>query len=135
LGLVPLRIVGGRVLYLAFADRLDAAAAFAIERMSGLKVQSGLVNSAERDAARDRLRRCEFVDATFEQVANTQLLARRMASDIAGIQPRASRMVRVHQFYWLRMWLETGAMSGPEGGVPTSREDVVDRVYSVATQQ
>jgi hypothetical protein len=135
LGLVPLRVAGGRVLYLAFADRLDAAAAFAIERMSGLKVQSGLVDAEEWSAARDKLRRCDFVDATFEQLADSKSLERRMASDMVSIQPRASRLVRVHQFYWLRMWLETGSMSRPNGGVPTSREDVVDRIYSVAMQQ
>jgi len=135
LGVVPVRVAAGRMLYLAFADRLDAAAAFAIERMSGLKVQSGLVDGAQWTAARNRLRRCEFVDATLEHVVDGKALGRRIASDIVGIQPRASRLVRVHEFYWLRMWLETGAMSGPEGGIPTGREDVVDRIYTAATQQ
>ncbi|HEV2618907.1 MAG TPA: hypothetical protein VGU23_03100, partial [Acidobacteriaceae bacterium] len=69
-----------------------------------------------------------------------KMLARKIASDITGIQPRASRMVRVHDFYWLRMWLETGAMSRvegriPSGGIPATREDVVDRIYSVAGRQ
>jgi hypothetical protein len=135
LGVVPVRVAAGRMLYLAFADRLDEAAAFAIERMSGLKVQSGLVDGAEWAAALSRLRRCEFVNATLDYVEDGKTLARRMASDITSIQPRASRLVRVHEFYWLRMWLETGAMSRPEGGIPASREDVVDRIYSVAAQQ
>ncbi len=135
LGVVPVRVGAGRMLYLGFADRLDEAAAFAIERMSGLKVQSGLVDGAEWTAARNRLRQCEFVEAAVDQVEDGKELARRMASDIVAIQPRASRLVRVHEFYWMRMWLETGAMSRPGGGIPASREDVVDRIYSVGTQQ
>jgi hypothetical protein len=135
LGVVPVRVAAGRMLYLAFADRLDEAAAFAIERMSGLKVQSGLVDGSEWTAARNRLRGCEFVNSTLEHVEDGKALARRMACDITGVQPRASRLVRVHDFYWLRMWLETGAMSRAQGGIPTSAEDVVDRIYSVAGQQ
>jgi hypothetical protein len=54
---------------------------------------------------------------------------------LGKLQPRASRMVRVHQFYWLRMWLETGAMSTRDGGVPVTKEDVVDRIYTVGYEQ
>lgn len=135
LGIVPLRIAGRRVLYLAFTDELDASAAFAIERMSGLKVESGLLDPAQWTQARQRLSACSVVDATFKQVADTASLSSRIASDLTGMQPRASRLVRLHQFYWLRMWLETGAMSTRDGGVPAAMEDVADRIYSVSAKQ
>jgi hypothetical protein len=44
-------------------------------------------------------------------------------------------MVRVREFYWLRMWLESGAMRTEEGGAPGSGEDVMDRVYEVGPER
>ena len=64
-------------------------------------------------------------------VATHEDLARRVASVVQRMQPRASRLVRVHQFYWLRMWLESGAMRTGDGGVPRTKEDVADRIYVV----
>jgi hypothetical protein len=135
LEMVPLRIAGGRILYLAFEDRLDASAAFAMERMSGLKVQSGLVDGVQLKAARQRLCECDFVDAAFEQVPDIESVSGQITLALGRHQPRASRLARVHQFYWLRMWLEKGAMSTRDGGVPTTKEDVVDRIYTVGYEQ
>jgi hypothetical protein len=134
LGMVPLRVAGERVLYLAFADRPDAAAAFALERMSGLKVESGLVEETEWRAAQRRLCECESVDSEFESIETLEGLSRRVAAAVQQMQPRASRLVRVHQFYWLRMWLESGAMCMSDGGVPRTREDVADRIYMVSAE-
>jgi len=134
LGMVPLRVAGRRILYLAFADRLDASAAFAMERMSGLKVESGLANAAELRAARERLCACSFVDARYDQTPDIESVAMMMASALHKFKPRASRLVRIHQFYWLRMWLEDGAMSSGDGGIPASKEDVADCVYELAAQ-
>jgi hypothetical protein len=132
LGILPVRTAGRRTLYLAFADQLDASAAFAMERMSGLKVESGLVDPAEWMAAHESLCKCDFVAAQFERVANVEALAAKMASAISRLQPRASRLVRVHQFYWLRLWLESGAMNSGDGRIPSTREDVADRLYCIA---
>jgi hypothetical protein len=33
------------------------------------------------------------------------------------------------------MWLETGAMRSPGGGIPITTEDVVDRLYTVGAEQ
>ncbi len=132
LGMVPLRMVGKRTLQLAFAERLDASAALAMERISGLKVESGLVDLAQWKDARRRLGACDFVDADFNQVAGIEVLPGRIAAVMNKMQPVASRLVRVHRFYWLRMWLEPNAMLG---GVPWTREDVVDRLYAVGTEE
>ena len=42
-GLLPLRVAGSRILYLAFEDGLNAGAALALEQMSELRVESGLI--------------------------------------------------------------------------------------------
>jgi hypothetical protein len=134
-GIVPLRIVAHRSLYVAFAGQVNAAAAFALERMSGLKVVGGLSDPAQWQAAQQRLSASEFAETKFERVAGVESISQRMASDLTGMQPRASRLVRLHQFYWLRMWLEEGAMRSPGGGLPRTREDVVDRIYTVGREQ
>jgi len=135
LGMVPLRIVGESIFYLAFEDRLDASAAFAMERMSGLKSQSGLADGAELQTARRRLCECDFVDARVEHAEDVAAMAKKAALALNELQPRASRLVRVHQFYWLRMWLEMGAMRTRDGGIPVTKEDVVDRIYMVGVEQ
>jgi hypothetical protein len=135
LGMVPLRMAGKRTLQLAFAERLDASAALALEHMSGLKVESGLVDPAQWKDAQRRLCVCDFVDADFEQLAEIEALPGRIAAAVNKMQPVASRLVRVHRFYWLRLWLESGAMRTREGGVPWTKEDVADRLYAVGREQ
>ena len=44
-GALPLRVAAGRLLYLGFEDRLDPVVALAVERMSGLRVESGWCRS------------------------------------------------------------------------------------------
>jgi hypothetical protein len=134
-GMLPLRIAGGRILYLAFEDQLDASAAYAMERMSGLKVESGLVNGAQLKTAWHLLRECDFIDTAFEQVDDIESMSSKIASALGRLQPRASRLVHVHQYFWLRMWLETGAMSTREGGIPATKEDVADRLYTIGFVQ
>lgn len=134
-GMLPICMAGRRTLYLASHDQLEASMALAMERMTGLKIQSGLIDETRWTAARQRLLNCNFVDASFEQVANRDALPRKMAAVIAKLQPQASRLVRVHQFYWLRLWLESGAMTTRDGGLPRTREDVVDRLYFVGAEQ
>ena len=43
-GVLPLRVAGSRLLYLGWEDRLNASVAYAVEQMSGMKVESGLVD-------------------------------------------------------------------------------------------
>ena len=45
-GALPLRVAAGKLLYLGFEDRLDPVLALAVERMSGLRVESGLVQES-----------------------------------------------------------------------------------------
>jgi hypothetical protein len=133
--LVPLRVVSERLLYVGFEDRLDASAGLAIERTSGLKVESGLVDGTQLAVARRRLLECEFVEATTEHVADESALAAKIAQELSTVQPRASKLVRLHGFYWLRMWLESGALRGPGGNVPATSEDMLDRIYTIGHQE
>jgi len=130
LGLLPLRVAGSRILYLAFKEQLDAASAFAIEQMSGLKVESGLVGETQFETARVRLLESNFVTAKTITVSDQEALAVKIAKILDQAQPVGARLVRIHQYYWLRMWLEAGAYSGV-GSLPATGEDVSDAVFTV----
>ena len=127
----PLRISRGGSLRVAFTDRPDPVAALALQRMCGIEVETGLLTYSQWKSGREALLRCEPVRSPVEQLCDRETLSRRIASDLAGMQPRASRLVRIHQLFWLRMWLEGASLGGPQGAVPLSREDVLDRVYCV----
>ena len=130
--LLPLQVAGSRILYLGFADRLDASAAFATERMTELKVESGVVEGAQFEAARARLLDCDSVEAKIEAVEDKDTMAARITAVLEQKQPIASRLVRLHQYYWLRIWLESGAM-GRVGSLPATSEDVMDYLFTVGT--
>ena len=132
-GLMPLRIAGSRFLYLAFEDRLDASASLAIEQMTGLKVESGVLNEVQLRAARSRLLECDSIETKLEAASDADTLAGRITAILEQKQPVASRLVRLHQYYWLRLWLEDGT-TGKSGRLPVSREDMCDYVFSVGPQ-
>ncbi len=130
-GLVPLRVAGGRLLYLGCEDRLNASVAYAVEQMSGLRVESGLVESNQLRAARASLLAVEGIPTTVKAVADQDALAAQITAVLEQRQPLASRLVRLHQFYWLRLWLESGTR-GDAGNLPRSREDMHDCIFSIA---
>jgi hypothetical protein len=132
-GVLPLRVAGHRILYLAFEDRLDASAALALEQMTELKVESGLMDSAQFREARATLLQCDAVESNLETVSTTVSLAARVTAILEQKQPIAARLVRLHQYYWLRTWLESGAL-GNDGSLPRTREDVSDHIFTVGVR-
>jgi len=133
-GLLPLRVAGSRILYLGFADRLDASAAFVTEQMTELKVESGVVEGASFEAARSRLLACDGVEMKLEAAEDKDAMAARITAILEQKQPIASRLVRLHQYYWLRMWLESGAL-GKVGNLPATSEDIKDHVFTVGPHE
>jgi hypothetical protein len=128
--LLPLRVAGSRILYLGFDDRLDATSAFAVEKMTELKVESGLVEGAQFQIARRRVLECRGVEMKLETAADEDVLAARMTAILEQKKPVASRLVRLHQYYWMRIWLENGA-AGKVGSLPRTGEDVNDYIFTI----
>lgn len=123
--LLPLRIAAGKILYVAFVDEVDVTAISALERMSGLVVESGLLPHDEFAAAEARL---DFIRGTQfreEPVADATELSERVVATLFAEQPVASRLVAVRGGWWLRLWLERAA-SGTVGTLPATGEDVLD---------
>jgi hypothetical protein len=111
LGALPLRLAAGRLLYLGFEDRLDPVAALAVERMSGLRVECGLVRESLFGPAHRRMLSARFPSADLIEAGSEPALARALAGAIERARPVASRLARVHEYLWLRMWRE--AQTGP----------------------
>jgi len=132
-GMLPLRIAGARILYLAFENGLDASAALAVEQMTGLKCESGILNEVQFAAAQSGLLRCGGVELKVEEASDVDALAGRITAIVEQKQPVASRLVRLHQYYWLRLWLENGT-TGKAGSLPVSGEDMRDYVFTVGPQ-
>jgi Type II secretion system (T2SS), protein E, N-terminal domain len=132
-GVLPLRVAGHRILYLAFEDRLDASAALAVEQMTELKVESGLMDGAQFIEARATLLQSDAVEANLEAATSTASLAARITAILEQKQPVAARLVRLHQYYWLRVWLESGVM-GSNGSLPRTNEDVSDHIFTIGAR-
>jgi hypothetical protein len=132
-GMLPLRVAGSRILYLGFRDRLDASLAFATERMSGLRIESGVVAEAEFVAARRRLLESEFPEAYGKAVPDTDALAARIAAVLEQRPGATSKLVRLHQHYWLRVWTPASAKAAL-GSAALRLEDVSDFLFSIGAQ-
>lgn len=104
-GALPLRVIGGKLLYLGFEQELDQVIAFAVERLTGLRVESGILPSSVFRAERARILGEKFPPLQLGEALSTAAAAHMLARAIERTRPVASRLVRVHDWIWLRMLL------------------------------
>ena len=129
-GILPLRLAGAKILYVAFEDHLDASSAFAVEQMSGLRTESGVVVADKFREACGRLLQCQFVELTECRVPDRDTLAKAIATVIDEKPTLASRLVRLRQYYWLRSWTAIGTY--PRGGnLPVRVQDAADYLFTI----
>ncbi len=124
-GALPLRAAAGRLLYLGFEQSLDPVLALAVERMNGLQVASGMVRESQFRAAHLRMMDARFPAVELVEAASEALAAQVLGKALEKAAPVASRLVRVHDCLWLRMWL------GPQHGPLPEIAGVRDVVCSV----
>ena len=129
-GLVPVRVAGSSLLYLAAKDGPDAAVSLALEQMTGLKVESGLLRETHFESMSRSLLDAPGIATTIAAVKDAEMLTDSIAKALEQQQPLASRLVRVRGYYWLRLWLESASFSGL-GMLPSSNADVRDYVFEV----
>jgi len=115
-GALPLRLAAGRILYLGFEDRLDPIVALAVERMSGLRVESGLVPESLFGPAHVRMLSAKFPAVELMEAVTESAVARALSKSIEQVRPVESRLVRVHDCLWLRMWRRAQSEPMPERG-------------------
>ena len=112
LGVLPLRVLGGRTLCLAFSHRIDRTLAYAAERMLGLQVAPGIVGDSEFRAAEAEFLAAPAPRARFLETSGTPALARLVTALAEEEKPFEARLARVHGFWWLRLWRRTPPGSG-----------------------
>jgi len=121
-GALPLRVAAGKILYMGFESRPDPVLALAVERMTGLRVETGLVAGSLFRAAHTRLLSAAFPRVELIETASELALIHSMVRAVERLQPVESRLVRVHECLWLRMWLRPQRTPVPE---PDAIEDLV----------
>ena len=103
-GALPIRSAAGKLLYIGFEARLDPLVAFAIERMTDLRVECGLVQDTLFRSAHERLLQARFPCAELIEAISEQILVQELARRVEREHPADCRLVRVHDCFWLRMW-------------------------------
>jgi hypothetical protein len=124
-GSFPFRLAAGKVLYLAFEESLDPVLALAVDRMNGLRVVSGIVQESLFRPAHSRMMAAKFPPLELMESVSETPAAYVLARSIERHRPVASRLIRVHDCLWLRMWLR------PQSGLlpdPDTVRDVICRI-------
>ncbi|MGB8260773.1 MAG: hypothetical protein WCE75_10505 [Terracidiphilus sp.] len=116
-GALPLRLAAGKLLYLGFEDRLDPVLALAVERMTGLHVESGLVQGTLFRPVHARMLAARFPPVRLLEAASEPALVETLAKAVERARPLEARLVRVHDCLWLRLWRRTQAAALHEGQV------------------
>lgn len=121
-GALPLRAAVGRLLYLGFEERLDPALALAVERMTGMRVESGLVHGSLFRAAHTRMLAARFPPVELIEAASEPAAAQAIARSVEKTRPMDARLVRTHECLWLRMWTRLATGPYPD---PSSVRDLI----------
>ncbi|MFZ0663286.1 MAG: hypothetical protein WAM66_11385 [Acidobacteriaceae bacterium] len=115
-GFVPLRLTASGVLYLAFEDRIDHSIALAVERITRLRVESGLLGASEFRQAQERALQSHFPRARMIEAGSLDLLADAFTKHIEREKPGESRLVRIRNLFWLRLWSRPDTPGLVQGG-------------------
>ncbi|MFZ0742921.1 MAG: hypothetical protein WAM85_00850 [Terracidiphilus sp.] len=124
-GALPLRLAAGRVLYMGFEESLDRVLALGTERMTGLRVESGIVEESVFHPAHAHMLEAKFPPVELVEATSEQAAAHALAKSLERARPVESRLVRVHECLWLRMWLR------PQHGPLPETVSVTDVVCSI----
>lgn len=130
-GVVPLRVSGEGILYIAFEDRIDHSVVLAIERMSGLTVEAGILSGSEFRLSQRAILTAAFPKTRLIEAGSVESLASALTRLIEREKPAESRLVRVHDLFWLRFWRRADS-SGSKEADPSWAEDVIcslDRLH------
>jgi hypothetical protein len=101
-GIVPLRIAGGRILYLAVDEKPDFRMNQAIETMTGYRVEAGVMRSSDYAALRRTVLEDAGVPARLFGPASMERMEDRITGLITESEAVTARLVRIRDYVWLR---------------------------------
>jgi hypothetical protein len=126
LGALPVGISGGKLLYLAFSERIDRSLSYAVEHVTGLRVAAGIARESEFRREQARFLAGGAPAARFLEAEDLHGVARGMAAWIERERPIRARLARVHELWWLRIWRT--AQGGAALPAPEAVEDLLATV-------
>lgn len=126
LGAAPAGIAQERLVYLVFSNGVDRSLSYAVERMTGLRVTAGVALDSEFGPAQADFLAAVAPRARFLETASPGILVRALTKVIESEKPAEARLVRIHNWYWVRLW-----GNPPEPGLPAVGE-VEDMICTVA---
>jgi hypothetical protein len=113
-GILPIRVAGRKLLYVGFEDRIDRCVTFALERMTGLRVEAGLVTTSEFTRAhRELLEGSSFPKTRLLEAVDQQAMTQAFTQIVERTRPCDAQLVRVHDCFWLRMWQKPPSQIAP----------------------
>lgn len=115
LAALPVRAAAGKLLHVAFSGRIDRSLGYALERMTGLRVAAGLGRDSEFALARKQFLLTPAPRTRFLEAASSWVLVRAITQLIEAEKPPEARLVRVHDYYWLRLWRRVAERPGLPG--------------------
>jgi len=129
-GAVPLRLAGRELLYVAFEDKIDRCLVLAVEQMLGMKVEAGVLRESDFRRVQQDALRASFPKTRLLEAVSMRGLVHAITSMIEERKAVRSQIVRVHDYYWLRIW-RNPPVTGDRRILPAV-EDVEDLVCSIA---
>jgi hypothetical protein len=101
--------------------------------MTGLRVTAGIAPDSAFRAAREAYSAAAAPPAQYLEASSSWALVRAMARRIEAARAEESRLVRVHDIFWLRIWRR----AQPETGLPApdAVEDLLATVGTVARSE
>jgi hypothetical protein len=86
--------------------------ALAIQRMTGLRIESGLVQGSLFRPAHARMLGAKFPPVELVETGSERAMVQVLTKAIEKARPVESRLVRAHDCLWLRLWLrpQSGAL-------------------------
>lgn len=109
----------------AFAHAIDPQVVFALRWMHDVAIDAGVAPATQWADGHTRMLQAKGVVAEEMDCDGVAHMEAAIVRTLRRLQPVESRWARVHDLYWLRVWLEPAAVLGG----PHQVEDVADFVY------
>lgn len=110
-GVLPVRVTSSRNLHLGFEERIDRCVTFAIERMTGLPVEAGLVHGPDFRRAHRQMLSAVYPRTRIIEASGAEALVRALSGIIEETRPVEAKLVRIHDFFWLRLWRSAAGLA------------------------
>lgn len=101
-GAMPIRLVGGKSLYVAFRDGVDRTLCYALERVLEVRVIAGFLPDSKFAEGSARVGRIQASPVTFLEASGIRALAGAITRLLEEQKPDDVRLARVHELFWIR---------------------------------